>query len=155
MPQNRIRLIVTAGLGAPVELTSPGLPHQAFGPIIDWSAGDWYDVDEKPAGVIGRVERARARGLGDRFLIHYSTGNRGRCLSRPIGTITTKLHWAAVDGERIRMLTKDEYRQAMTFPEGYVLPKGKCKAVKMLGNAVPPAFAQELCRQVAASVNEA
>jgi DNA (cytosine-5)-methyltransferase 1 len=60
----------------------------------------------------------------------------------------TKDRHSIVSGDRMRMLTVDEYRRAMGFPEGYALPRTKRQAVHMLGNAVCPPVAAEVVRQV-------
>ena len=154
VPQNRTRMIVTARLGEALRLESPKLAHRPFGPFVDWTHdGDecrWAPIVSKPHGVARRVAKARARGLGERFLVHYSTDNAGRELSRPIGTVTTKIQWAAVRGDEIRMLTVAELRAAMGFSAGYVLPAKRTDAVRMLGNAIPPGFARALVEQAAA-----
>jgi DNA (cytosine-5)-methyltransferase 1 len=69
------------------------------------------------------------------------SGLTGRSIDRPIGTVTTRDRWAIVDGDRMRMLSVDEYRQAMAFPAGYRLPKTRHEAIHMLGNAVAPPMA--------------
>lgn len=48
------------------------------------------------------------------------------------------------DGDRMRMLTVDECRRAMGFPDGYLLPDQHKAAVHMLGNAVVPAVARDI-----------
>jgi DNA (cytosine-5)-methyltransferase 1 len=152
VPQNRKRLIVTAGLAGAVDLVSPELEPVPFGPCIDWKAGKWHDLASKPAGVHRRVDAARARGLGRRFLVHYGwSGHKGRELDRPIGCITTKVQWAAVDGDRIRMLSAAELRRGMGFREDYQLPDVQRQAVRMLGNAIPPPFAAQLIEQAVAA----
>lgn len=75
---------------------------------------------------------------GERFIApYYSASKGGRCLSRPIGTITTHDRWAVIDGDRMRMLSITEARRAMTVPDDYVLPPKHADAMKLLGNAVP------------------
>ncbi len=151
LPQNRVRAIVTARQGEALDLASPGLEWRGFGPCVDWAAGEWAAVAGKTAGVRRRIQRGRDRGLGRRFLTHYVTGHPGRSLSRPIGCVTTKAQWAVVDGDRTRMLSTAELRRAMGFPADYVLPTGKTLALRMLGNAIPPGFAQELVAQAVAA----
>ena len=77
---------------------------------------------------------------------YYGSGSglTGRCLSRPIGTLTTKARWGVVDGDRMRMVSVDEARQFMGFPNGYHLPKSVTEANEMLGNAVCPPMARDL-----------
>lgn len=147
VPQNRVRFVLTARRGCALDLRSPALPHRAFGPLVDWHAGEWRRLRNLPVGVRRRAARAKARGLSGRYLLHYSSDHAGREVDRPIGTITTKVQWAAVDGGRSRMLSADELRRGMGFPADYQLPEGKCAAVRMLGNAIPPALAQSICRQ--------
>ena len=150
VPQNRTRVIVTARQGEALVIENPKIDHRPFGPCVDWEAGPWFDLASKPKGVRKRVEAARARGCGDRFLSHYVTGHRGRELWKPIRTITTKNQWAVVDGDQIRMLNSRELAAGMAFPDGYRLPSKKEDALRMLGNAIPPTFARELVRQAVA-----
>ena len=145
--QNRVRAIITARQCAPLRLTDPGLAAPAFGPLIEWGTGPWFPLASKPDGVRKRVDAARKRGLGARFLTHYVTGHRGRELDRPIGCITTKVQWAVVDGDRTRMLTTGELGRGMGFSGSYLFPTGKTLACRMLGNAIPPPFAKEIVRQ--------
>jgi DNA (cytosine-5)-methyltransferase 1 len=147
VPQNRKRVIITARLGEPLDLRSPGLPPAPFEPCVDWSRGNWAPVSAKPVGVRKRIAAARARGLRGRFLTHYVTGHRGREIERPIGTITTKVQWAAVQGRRTRMLTARELARGQTLPEDYVLPSSQTQAVRMIGNAIPSRMAKEVVRQ--------
>jgi len=151
VPQNRKRLIVSARLGGALDLESPQMAPAAFRESIDWDASDgrgWARWKDKTPGVRRRVEGGRAKGLGESFLVHYDSYHTGRSLDRPIGTITTKAQWALVRGDEIRMLTSRELARGMGFASDYILPPTKSAAVKMLGNAIPPTFAQELCRQV-------
>lgn len=147
VPQNRRRAIITARQGEPLDLVAPSEPWRAIDPFIDTSSDGWAPVRSKTAGVQSRVSRARSRGLGRRFLTQHVTNHPGRELSRPIGTITTKAHWALVDGNRMRMLTVPELRRAMSFPDTYSLPDHKAEAIRMLGNAIPPRMAAELVKQ--------
>lgn len=150
VPQHRRRAIITARLGEALELRSPKLDPVAFGPCIQWDAGRWVPISSRPEGVRRRVDLARARGLGDRYLVHYDSYHRGRELSRPIGCITTKNQWAVVQGDDIRMLTLTEYRRAMSFADNYALPETRHLAVRMLGNAIPPLFAANIIQQAMA-----
>lgn len=151
VPQTRRRLIVSARRGHALDLVAPQTPHRAFATCIDWeSPGEgrgWEPIAKKPAGVRRRYAAARARHLGQRFLLHYDSYHRGRSLARPIGTITTKDQWALVDGPWVRMLTRRELMRAQSFPVTYALPTSKALAVRLLGNAIPPRLAESLCRQ--------
>lgn len=153
VPQNRKRLIVSARQGEALDLVSPQLPHVPAATIIDWDDVEgrgWKPVSSKTDGVKARVRGGRRKGLGERFLVHYDSYHTGRSLDRPIGTITTKDQWALVRGKEIRMLTRRELARAMSFDADYLLPRTKKMSVKMLGNAIPPTFAQDLCKQAAA-----
>lgn len=146
VPQHRERLFLVLNRGErPLMLQLPQRKHVPAADIIDFSAGKWSSVDKpgRAAKTLQRVENGR-RAHGDRFVMPYyssGSGTTGRSLSRPLGTITTTDRWAVVDGDRMRMLTKDENRAAMSFPLGYILPKQHKLAVHLLGNAVPPVLA--------------
>lgn len=156
VPQDRERLFVVARLGGPPpRVVSPGLPPVAIAKFIDWEAGQWNPVSEKVAATRARVARAVADGLGDRFLVPYygsGSGLTGRSIGRPVGTITALARWAAVKKDRrgrrvMRMLSVAEVRRAMGFPEGYLLPRNKRNATRLLGNAVVPQVAAEVLAQ--------
>jgi len=143
VPQRRERLIIVGCLDQEIELRDPDVPEPAFGPCIEWGQGRWRPVDDKlPAGPRRRIARARAKGLGDRFLIQNVTGHSGVSLDEPIRTITTADQWAVVDGDRYRTLTLRENLRAQGFPESYRLPGGRRKdCIRGIGNAVPPPLA--------------
>lgn len=147
VPQNRKRVIISARLDRELRLSSPRRPPRPFGPCVDWKAGDWVTVASRSSNIRGRIRTGFRNGLGPRFLTHYVSGHPGRSLRRPIGTVTTKHQWAAVNSRRMRMLSVKELRRAMSFEEDFILPTSTTKAVRMLGNAIPPVFAKELVRQ--------
>jgi DNA (cytosine-5)-methyltransferase 1 len=110
--------------------------------FVDFRTGKWTPIARagRSARTLARVAAGRSK-FGRRFLAPYygsGSGETGRSLSRPVGTITTRDRWAVIDGDRMRMLTADECRAAMAFPTGYVLPEDHRLAIHMLGNAVPP-----------------
>ncbi len=143
VPQNRARVfIICTRSQHPLKLTLPQWPHQPAEKIIEWDQHRWSLIEKKgrSAATLARVARGR-QAFGERFVMPYygnGSGLTGRCLSRPIGTVTTIDRWAVVDGDRMRMFQPSEYRTAMTFPEHYQLPTTKRTAVHLLGNAVPP-----------------
>lgn len=153
-PQNRIRMfLVLTKTKAPLLLNLPKMTHRSASSFIDLSAGNWQPV-EKPGRAAATLERVRAgrAAHGDRFLIsYYGNTKTGRSIDRPIGTITTRDRWAIVDGDRMRMLSRWECRDAMSFPDTYQLPDNHRLAVHMLGNAVCP----EPARQIIEAVKEA
>lgn len=156
VPQHRERLIIVATRSrAPLRLALPKRPHRPASEVIDFAAGRWTPVESprRAPATLARIARGRAR-FGDRFVIPYygsGSGLTGRALSRPIGTITTVARWAVVDGDRMRMLTVEETRAAMSFPAGYRLPPQQRQATMMLGNAVPPLMARDVIAAVRAT----
>jgi DNA (cytosine-5)-methyltransferase 1 len=150
VPQERRRFILTAvHEGRAVHVRSPRLPPLAADSFLA-AEGAWSPVDKpsRAEATLRKIRASRAE-LGPRFLLPFYGSTRvGRATSRPIGTITTRDRYALVDGDRMRMLTVDEYRQGMTFPEGYDLAGTREEQVKQLGNAVPPRLAREVIRQI-------
>ncbi|MHC8341768.1 DNA cytosine methyltransferase [Pseudomonas sp. RT6P73] len=148
-PQHRVRLFLICTLSkAPLNLVLPKRERVPASSFIDFESGRWSDI-EKPgraASTLIRVKNGRET-FGDRFIMPYygsGSGLTGRCLSRPIGTITTRDRWAVVNGSKMRMINADEVMRAMTFPEGYKRPQSHRLTVHMAGNAVPPIAAREI-----------
>ncbi len=152
VPQNRRRLfIVCSRSKAPLFVSLPRRQHKPA--VIDWQAGNWSEIDKpgRSAATLARIANGREQH-GDRFLVpFYGSATTGRSIKRPVGTITTRDRWAAIDGDSMRMLTADECRAAMGFPAGYKLPESHKLAVHMLGNAVCPPVAADLIREVIAA----
>lgn len=156
VPQNRVRLFLVCTLSrAPLLLQLQPQEHVPATSFIDFTAGNWSPI-EKPGraeATLRRVENGR-RAFGDRFIMPYygtGSGTTGRCLSRPVGTITTRDRWALVDGDRMRMLTANENLQAMSFPAGYKRPDNHKLTVHMAGNAVPPKAGARIIEAVRAA----
>ena len=153
VPQHRRRLIIVLTRSrAPLRLSLPMRPHRPIAEVLDFGAGTWSPVERpgRAAATLARVAAGRRRH-GERFVMPYygsGSGQTGRSLARPIGTITTLARWAVVDGPRMRMLTVDETRAAMGFPPGYRLPANQRLANQMLGNAVPPPMARDVLAAV-------
>lgn len=153
VPQHRRRLFVVATRSThPVELRLPKRAHTSAASIIDFSAGTWSAVDKpgRSGNTLARVAAGR-RKHGARFVAPYygsGSGETGRSLARPLGTITTRDRWSVIDGERMRMLSADECRAAMGFPAGYLLPAQHKAAVHMLGNAVCPPVAADIINAI-------
>lgn len=147
VPQHRTRLFIACTRSArPLMLDLPRLPHVGSREVIDFDAGRWSPVDKpgRAAATLARVRAGRAAHGGRFVTCYYGSERGGRALSRPLGTITTRDRWAVIDGDRMRMLTVDECRRAMGFPDGYLLPDQHKAAVHMLGNAVVPAVARDI-----------
>lgn len=152
VPQHRRRLFVVLSRSRhPITLDLPRRAHVSASRVVDFNAGRWADVRRPNRSVrtLERIEAGRATH-GARFLIAYY-GNEfgGRSLDRPIGTVTTRDRYAVVDGERMRMLSAGEYREAMGFPRDYQLPAQHRLAVHMLGNAVCPPVARDIIAALA------
>lgn len=147
VPQHRERVFIAlARSRAPIELQLETREHVPAARIIDFDAGRWSPIERpgRAATTLARIANGR-RQHGDRFLTaFYGATKGGRGLDRPIGTITTRDRWAVIDGDRMRMVTVEEARRAMTFRRDYVLPANGREAMFMLGNAVPPLAAQRV-----------
>lgn len=139
--QHRRRLFIVGTRSKhPIVLQLPQREHAPASSVIDFDAGEWTLVRDKVLATRDRACRGRAR-FGERFVMPYyggGSGLTGRCLSRPIGTITTKSRWGIVDGDRMRMASVAENRAFMGFPDDYKLPAAVAEANVMLGNAVVP-----------------
>jgi DNA (cytosine-5)-methyltransferase 1 len=146
VPQHRRRLFIAGTRSKhPVQLDLPRREHVGSAEIIDFDAGRWSAINKpgRSAATLARIANGRA-SFGPRFIAPYfgsGSGLTGRSLSRPVGTITTRDRWAVIDGDRMRMLSVDECRQAMGFPASYQLPSRSKDAMHMLGNAVVPVVA--------------
>lgn len=148
VPQHRVRVFIALTQSKhPIQLALPQRKHVPASSIIDFADGRWSPIDRpgRSAATLARIDAGRKR-YGARFLSPYygsGSGKTGRCLSRPIGTITTKARWAVIDGDRMRMVSVGESRDAMGFPGTYKLPSDAPTAIHMLGNAVPPPAARD------------
>lgn len=144
--QNRLRLfLVLTRSKHPLELKLPPLPHIPASTVIDFNRGEWTRISDKATATQARVRRGR-REFGDRFVMPYyggGSGLTGRSLDRPIGTITTKNRWGIVDGDRMRMASREENRDFMGFGVDAILPAGVTEATFMLGNGVVPFVARD------------
>lgn len=155
VPQRRRRLFVVAtrdDVSVHRRLKQIETPEVPFGPCIDWEdPAPWRSVSQARDGVRLRIERSRPHlGGVTRFLTQHTTDHFGTPLEEPIRTITTKDHWAVVDGDRYRPLTVRETARAMGFRDSYAWPdhatRGDC--MTGLGNAVPPPMATAIVRSV-------
>lgn len=151
VPQSRVRLfIVLTRSKHPLQLELKKRPHVSADSFIQWRSGRWADID-RPGRSKATLSRIRNGRLvhGPRFLTaYYGNEHGGRSAGRPIGTITTRDRWAVIDGDRMRMLNKDECRAAMGFPSDYKLPAQHRLAIHMLGNAVCPPVARDVIEAV-------
>lgn len=157
VPQHRKRLFIIATRSkAALQLKLPRLDLVPASSFVDFCTGRWSVIDKpgRSPRTLARVATGRV-AHGQRFLAPYygsGSGSTGRCLNRPIETITTKDRWSIIDGERMRMLTADECKAAMGFPADYQLPPQHHQAVHLLGNAVCPPVARDLISAVMAAI---
>ena len=149
VPQNRKRLFVVATRSKyPIELRLPVRRHISAADCIDFGSGQWAEI-ERPGRSIRTLERiasGRCR-FGPRFLAPYygsGSGETGRSIHRPIGTLTTRARWAVVDGDRMRMVRASEGRKLMGLPTSYNIPMNEATAWHLLGNAVCPPVATDI-----------
>jgi len=153
-PQHRVRLfLVLSQSEHPLHLQIPRCQHIPAREFIDFDSGKWSQIDKpgRAAATLERIEHGR-RIHGDRFLIsYYGMTKTSRSLDRPVGTITTRDRWAIVDGDRMRMFTRFECRDAMSFPRTYQLPENHRLAVHLMGNAVCPEPVSQIIRAVRAA----
>jgi DNA (cytosine-5)-methyltransferase 1 len=153
VPQHRKRIfIIGTRTKHPISLDMPRHDHVPASSFVDFEAGNWSAVERpgRSVNTLARIRNGRA-AFGSRFVYPYygsGSGLTGRCLSRPIGTITTLARWSVIDGDRMRMLTIDESRAAMAFRADYRLPKSPRLALHMLGNAVPPPMTKHVINAV-------
>ena len=149
VPQRRRRVVVCAsrvGADLPAE---PTAPETAFGPHIQWDAGNWRPIAESSLNVQRRIGWAQERH-GSRCLSQHVTGHKGVGLDEPIRTITKQDQWVVVDGDHYRPLTIREVARAMSFPDSYGWPSKATRSdtIAGLGNAIPPLFAEALIKEV-------
>ncbi|WP_043767543.1 DNA cytosine methyltransferase [Algiphilus aromaticivorans] len=153
VPQHRRRVyIVCTRTRSPLMLSMAPRERVPAASFIRFDAGNWSPIDKpgRADATKARIQSGRQR-FGERFVMPYyssGSGRTGRALSRPIGTITTVDRWGVVDGDRTRMLTAGEYRDAMGFPSTYRLPAKHRDATQMLGNAVCPPVVTDLLTEI-------
>lgn len=150
VPQHRVRLFIVASLSGPRRLELPRVAHVPASAVIEWDGYPWSVIDRpgRAEATLARIARGREE-QGRTFLAPYygsGSGETGRSLDRPLGTVTTLDRWALVDGDRMRMLQPSELRAAMGFPATYRLPTNRRLAIHLLGNAVCPPVARAIVR---------
>jgi DNA (cytosine-5)-methyltransferase 1 len=152
IPQSRERaFLVLTRTKAPLQLSFEKRPHVSVDSIIQWDRGHWESIHNtrspltplqaKAAVQLNEADGYRGRGI----FAYYSSERRtprGRRLSRPMGTVTTKARFAVVKDETMRMVNSREYLLAMGFPSSYILPPDEALAIHFLGNAVCPGVAK-------------
>lgn len=80
----------------------------------------------------------------EREMIYACIEARGNPTRDEIATDTGIDPETVIDGDRMRMLSVEECRRAMGFPDDYKLPHRQKDAMHMLGNAVCPPVARDV-----------
>ena len=151
VPQHRVRLfLVLTRSVAPLTLRIERQAHVPVADVIGWDDYAWSPVYRpgRAQSTIARFHHGRSN-FGQRFVFPYyksGSGQQGRSLARPLGTITTRARWAVCDGDRMRMFQPAELARAMSFPSAYTLPRKADQAIHLLGNAVPPLMGAAVLR---------
>ncbi|MGY2488155.1 DNA cytosine methyltransferase [Cupriavidus sp. CP313] len=157
VPQHRVRLfLVCTRSRSPIQLKLPRRDHVGVGSVIQWDEHPWTPIQtpRRSPATLRRIAAGRAR-YGRRFVAPYygsGSGETGRSLDRPIGTLTTVDRWAVIDGERMRMLQIPEAKAIMGLRQDYQLPTTKRDAMRMLGNMVSPVVATDMLQAARAQV---
>lgn len=150
VPQHRERVFVVCTRSeAPIKLKLPKRPHVAINDVIEWDAHNWSPIDKpgRAPATLARIAAGRKR-FGDRFVAPFygsGSGETGRSIHRPIGTLTTVDRWAVIDGDRMRVLQPSENLAAMSFPKTTKVPPVKRQSMHLIGNAVAPYVARDIC----------
>lgn len=151
--QHRRRLFVVATRSKhPLQLRLPRRDHQPAVSCIDLNGGSWSPIARpgRSPRTLVRIAAGR-RDHGAQFLAPYygsGSGETGRSLHRPIGTLTTRARWALIDGDRMRMVRATEGRALMGFPDTYRLPANEATAWHLIGNAVAPTVAADVINAI-------
>lgn len=153
VPQNRVRYFIVCTRSAnPLFLDLPKVQHVAVDTVIRWKDPGWNDVEIKPNGqpraanTLARIRQGRKQH-GDRFIAPFygtGSGETGRSIHRPCGTLTTKDRWLIVNGDKCRMLGVLEQKLVQSLPHDYIVPAVKHEATFMIGNSVAPKAAAVL-----------
>lgn len=131
-------------------VTASGNHH---GLVVPYYGNGQAAPDGRPLPTVTTVDR--------HALIHRNNGGGAEMTTpdyEPVRTITTAGHQSVLqadrptvnlDDVRFRMLEPDEIKQAMAFPEAYVMVGTRREQVKLAGNAVTPPAARDLVAAIA------
>lgn len=151
--QHRVRLfLICTKSKHPIKLKMPDKESKSALDIINLNSGNWSKIDKpgRSKNTLARIKRGREK-FGDLFVMPYygsGSGLTGRDINRPLGTLTTRDRWAIVNGGDMRMLTKEEVKRGMGFPNETQLPDNHKLAVHLLGNAVSPPVITDLLNEL-------
>ncbi len=166
VPQQRKRLFIV-GMKKGSFKFSTTRPQEEVVPIssvLKLDEGDWSPISDSKRLQVGKrvladATKARIAVGRERFSRHkcfwlpyFSSNIAGYGIDRPLWTVTTRDRFALCLEDRMRILTVDEVRGAMGFPEDYRLT-GKAKLDKhLLGNSVCPPVAKWIVGEVMKAV---
>jgi DNA (cytosine-5)-methyltransferase 1 len=157
VPQHRVRLfLVCTRSKNPVNLKLPKREHVGVGSVIQWDQHSWTPIvtPRRVPATLRRIAAGRAR-FGDRFVAPYygsGSGETGRSIDRPLGSLTTRDRWSVIDGDRMRMLQIPEAKAVMGLRESYLLPGTKRDAMQLIGNMVSPIVVTDILNAAQAQV---
>lgn len=158
----------THSVDDPLPTVATNNGHAVIAPyMVDVNHGDarhangrTHDVDKPLGTVTGHNGKALVQPFLTKF---YQTGG-AKSVEGPLDTITTKdRHGLAmvklvetmqelnIVDIGFRMLDVDELARATGFRDGYIFTGNKSDRTKQIGNAVPPPFAEAICREIAAA----
>lgn len=152
--QDRVRTVVTASQGAPIELPdSNGAPARTIADCLDpddCADNRWRPIDSLPARMRPLIAKAKNQAGARCFWANVSQ-SRGRDLEDVFPTSTTGSgsQWNLIDGDRCRVINPRELARSMSFPETYALPTNRTLAGKLIGNAVDVNLARFMVEAVA------
>ena len=153
-PQDRDRLVVTAGQGRAIELHAPtNVERKTIGDCLeDGEPRPWWSIDSRTPSMQARMRAAQNKAGGVCYWANVDK-SRGRTLDEVFPTITTKIIGQAylLDGDRCRMFSARELARVQGFPDSYQIPANRALAGKLIGNAIPVPMARSIVEQVVAA----
>lgn len=149
-PQDRARCVVSASLGAPIELAPGGAAPGVLGDVVDPRAGGWSPVADKPERMRSRMRRAQ-REAGGTCVWNNVSESRGRSLDERSPTLTTRSgsQLYLLRGRNCRLLEPRELARIQSFPDSYAIPEARALASHLIGNAIDVRLARGVCEQAA------
>lgn len=153
--QDRRRMILTAALRAPIELSpSNAAPKRTIADCLLENAPEleWLPISSKPAGMRERMRAAQKTAGASCFWANVDSA-RGRPLDGPFPTLTTRSagQFYLLDGNRCRMFEPRELARVQSFPDSYQIPAERTLAGRLIGNAIDTRLAQDVVEQVLAA----
>lgn len=138
-----------------------GLHHGLVTGVVMRNNGSRGDGAEHCTGLLETLRTLTTAGhqslvtWNPQFLIEYYGNGGARSVDEPMSTLTTHERHAlinaaaAVDDCYFRMLTPDEMKRGMAFPDSFELLGTKREQARLAGNAVTPNVARDLGHAIA------